>query len=47
MSGTLMKTVYADATSHTFSVSGIEPGVYLMKIETTKGISVTKIQVAP
>ncbi|MCL2511060.1 MAG: PKD domain-containing protein [Bacteroidales bacterium] len=45
MSGTLIKTVYADAASYTFSVSDIEPGAYLLKIETAKGFSVTKIQV--
>jgi PKD repeat protein len=45
MSGALIKTVYANAASCTFSVSGIEQGAYLLKIETQKGISVTKIQV--
>jgi PKD repeat protein len=45
MAGALIKTIYADAASCTFSVSGIDAGFYLMKVETEKGISVTKIQV--
>ena len=45
MSGTLIKTIYANTASCTFSVSGIEKGIYLIKIETEKGISITKIQV--
>jgi PKD repeat protein len=45
MSGVIIKTVYADAVSHTFYVSDIEQGFYLLKTETTKGVSITKIQV--
>jgi len=45
MAGAPIKTVYTNAASHTFSVSDIEQGVYLLKIETAEGISVTKIQV--
>ena len=45
MAGALIKTVYTNAASHTFSVSDIEQGIYLLKIETAEGISVTKIQV--
>jgi len=46
MAGVIVKTIdAADAVSHTFSVSGVEQGLYLLKIETAKGISVTKIEV--
>ena len=45
LSGATVKTMYADATSYTFTVSGVEQGFYLLKIETEKGISITKIQV--
>jgi PKD repeat protein len=45
MSGTIIKTIYADAATHIFHVSGIEQGIYLLKIDTAKGVSVTKIQV--
>ena len=47
MSGALIKTIYAAAATHTFSVSDIEQGVYLLKIESAKGVSVMKIQVLP
>ena len=45
ISGALIKTISANATSCTFTVSGIEKGTYVMKIETEKGISVAKVRV--
>jgi PKD repeat protein len=43
--GAVIKTEYPHTASHSFSISGIEQGFYLMKIETQKGIFVTKIQI--
>jgi len=45
MSGAIVKTIYADAISSTFFVSGIDPGIYLLKIETSESVKVMKIQV--
>ena len=43
--GVVVKIAHPQAVSHTFSVSGIEPGIYLMRIRTAKGDFVAKIQV--
>jgi PKD repeat protein len=43
--GAIVKTSYPNAASCNFSVSGIEKGIYLLRIETPKGVSATKIQV--
>ena len=43
--GTVVKTAYPNTNSYNFSVSGMEQGFYLMKIETPKGVFVTKIQI--
>jgi PKD repeat protein len=45
MSGAVVKTLFANDVSHTFSVSGIEQGVYLLRIETATGVYVTKMQI--
>ena len=44
--GVVVKTAYPQACSHIFPVSGIEPGIYFMRIRTAKGNFVTKIQVS-
>ena len=44
--GVVVKTAYPQACSHIFPVSGIEPGIYFMRIRTAKGSFVTKIQVS-
>ncbi|MCL2291411.1 MAG: PKD domain-containing protein [Bacteroidetes bacterium] len=43
--GAIVKTAHPNAASYVFPVSGIETGIYLMKIETAKGAFVTKIQI--
>jgi len=43
--GAVVKTAYPNITSYAFSVSGIQQGLYLIRIETAKGVFVTKIQI--
>jgi len=43
--GAIVKTNYPDRTPYTISVSGIEKGIYFMRIETQKGDYTTKIQI--
>jgi len=43
MLGAVVKTEYPQAISHSFSISGIERGFYLLKVENEKGTSVAKI----
>jgi PKD repeat protein len=43
--GATAKTTYPNITPCSFSVSGIEKGIYLLRIETQKGAYITKIQI--
>jgi PKD repeat protein len=43
--GTVVKTDFPKTNIYSFSVSGIEQGLYIMKITTTKGIYFSKIQI--
>jgi len=43
--GAIVKTAYPQVASYVFSVSGIEPGFYLMRVETAKGGFVTKVRI--
>jgi PKD repeat protein len=43
--GAIVRTAHPNTILYTFPVSGIEPGIYLMKIRTAKGVFVTKIQI--
>jgi PKD repeat protein len=45
MSGAVVKAVYSNVKPYTFSVSGIEKGIYLMRMETEKGSYGTKVKV--
>jgi len=43
--GAIVKTTYPNSAPYAFSVSGIEKGIYFLRIETQKGAYLTKIQV--
>jgi PKD repeat protein len=43
--GAVVKTIYPQTASSNFLVSGIEKGIYFMRIETQKGVFVTKVSV--
>ena len=43
--GAVVKTVIPNKIPYTFSVAGVAKGSYLMKIETPKGVYMTKVQV--
>ena len=43
--GAIVKTTYPNGAFYTFSVSGIEKGIYFLRVETQKGSYITKVQV--
>jgi len=43
--GAIVKTTYPNNAPYIFSVSGIEKGIYMLRIETHKGSYTTKIQI--